>query len=156
MISEPMVAANPNQGLYIFLLSIHGLVRGEAPELGRDADTGGQVTYVLELARALSEHPGVGVVELLTRQIEDDILSAHQVVHRALLTDVGDVDADTVFDPGDVEQVAAVLGDQGIDDQYLCAEVHELVREGAADKPQAARNHHAAITVERAVVGAVR
>jgi len=37
-------------GLYLFLLSIHGLVRGEAPELGRDADTGGQVTYVLELA----------------------------------------------------------------------------------------------------------
>lgn len=71
-----MTVTISDQGLYIFLLSIHGLVRGEAPELGRDADTGGQVTYVLELARALSEHPGVGLVELLTRQIEDPALSS--------------------------------------------------------------------------------
>ena len=49
-----MAATIPDQGLYIFMLSIHGLVRDEAPELGRDADTGGQVTYVLELTRALA------------------------------------------------------------------------------------------------------
>lgn len=55
--------------LYIALISIHGLIRGTDPELGRDADTGGQVRYVLELARALSDHPRVGRVELLTRQI---------------------------------------------------------------------------------------
>lgn len=58
-----------SRGLYITLLSIHGLIRGEEPELGRDADTGGQVLYVLDLARALSEHPGISRVELMTRQI---------------------------------------------------------------------------------------
>jgi sucrose-phosphate synthase len=60
---------NDSEGLYIALLSLHGLIRGEEPELGRDADTGGQVLYVLDLARALSEHPGVSRVELMTRQI---------------------------------------------------------------------------------------
>lgn len=57
--------------LYILMLSVHGLVRGKDMELGRDADTGGQVTYVVELARALGRHPDVGRVDLLTRLIED-------------------------------------------------------------------------------------
>jgi sucrose-phosphate synthase len=56
-------------GFFITLLSMHGLIRGDDPELGRDADTGGQVQYVLELARALSDHPDVARVELMTRQI---------------------------------------------------------------------------------------
>src|SRR6056297_2982096 len=58
-------------GLYIVLLSIHGLIRGYDMELGRDPDTGGQIKYVVELARALSRHPDVGRVELMTRQIVD-------------------------------------------------------------------------------------
>jgi len=37
-----------NDGLFILLISIHGLIRGENLELGRDADTGGQTKYVLE------------------------------------------------------------------------------------------------------------
>ena len=63
------------QELYVQMFSIHGLVRGEAPELGRDADTGGQVKYVLELARALGRRPEVERVELVTRLIEDRALS---------------------------------------------------------------------------------
>ena len=39
--------------LHIVLLSIHGLIRGHDLELGRDADTGGQTKYVVELARSL-------------------------------------------------------------------------------------------------------
>lgn len=64
------------RNLYIALLSIHGLIRGRDPELGRDADTGGQVTYVLELARALGQHPDVAQVDLLTRLIDDPNVSA--------------------------------------------------------------------------------
>ncbi|GAB6039969.1 HAD-IIB family hydrolase [Endothiovibrio diazotrophicus] len=59
------------EGLYIQLISVHGLVRGYDMELGRDADTGGQIKYVVELARALSENPRVAQVELLTRQVID-------------------------------------------------------------------------------------
>lgn len=51
------------------LLSIHGLVRSHDMELGKDADTGGQVKYVIELARGLSNHPEVSRIDLLTRQI---------------------------------------------------------------------------------------
>ncbi|GMI88486.1 sucrose phosphate synthase 1F, sucrose-phosphate synthase A1 [Hibiscus trionum] len=54
---------------YIVLISLHGLIRGENMELGRDSDTGGQVKYVVELARALGTMPGVYRVDLLTRQV---------------------------------------------------------------------------------------
>ncbi|XP_010455412.1 PREDICTED: probable sucrose-phosphate synthase 4 [Camelina sativa] len=58
-----------SRNLYIVLISMHGLVRGENMELGRDSDTGGQVKYVVELARALANTEGVHRVDLLTRQI---------------------------------------------------------------------------------------
>jgi sucrose-phosphate synthase len=59
------------QPMKITLISLHGLIRARDPELGRDADTGGQVKYVLELARDLALHENVREVELLTRQIID-------------------------------------------------------------------------------------
>lgn len=58
-------------GLYVVLISVHGLIRGHDLELGRDADNGGQITYVVELARALIAHPDVERVDLLTRQVFD-------------------------------------------------------------------------------------
>ncbi|MEN8258778.1 MAG: HAD-IIB family hydrolase [Thermodesulfobacteriota bacterium] len=63
------------KGLYLQLFSIHGLIRGTDPELGRDADTGGQVKYVLELARALAEREDVAQVDLVTRLIDDKAVS---------------------------------------------------------------------------------
>jgi sucrose-phosphate synthase len=64
------MAMTPHR-LYVFMLSVHGLVRGQSPELGRDPDTGGQVTYVIELARALGRNPLVERVDLATRLIDD-------------------------------------------------------------------------------------
>lgn len=61
-----------SDGLYILLISIHGLIRGHDLELGRDADTGGQTLYVVELLRALGERPEVAKVDLLTRHVEDE------------------------------------------------------------------------------------
>ncbi len=57
--------------LYLLHLSIHGLVRGNNLELGRDPDTGGQVKYVVELARALGANQNVARVDLLTRKVID-------------------------------------------------------------------------------------
>ncbi|PPD46329.1 MAG: HAD family hydrolase [Methylobacter sp.] len=57
------------------LISIHGLIRGHDLELGRDADTGGQTKYVVELARALAKQPDVESVDLLTRRIIDPAVS---------------------------------------------------------------------------------
>ncbi len=63
------------KGLRISLISLHGLIRGENMELGKDEDTGGQIRYVLELARALSEREDVERVDLITRQVIDDRVS---------------------------------------------------------------------------------
>jgi len=67
--------APEKENLYILLISIHGLIRGNDLELGRDADTGGQTKYVVELARALGNHPDVAKVDLLTRRIVDKNVS---------------------------------------------------------------------------------
>ncbi len=62
-------------GLYLQMYSVHGLIRGHDLELGRDADTGGQTKYVVELARALGERPEVAQVDLFTRRIDDPRVS---------------------------------------------------------------------------------
>ncbi len=61
--------------LYIQMFSVHGLVRYENMELGRDADTGGQVKYVIEMAEALGRHESVRRVDLFTRLISDKRVS---------------------------------------------------------------------------------
>jgi len=65
------LSAESSRGLYVLSLSVHGLFRGSEIELGRDADTGGQVLYVLDQARTLGRQPEVHLVEILTRQIHD-------------------------------------------------------------------------------------
>ncbi|MHA2936715.1 HAD family hydrolase [Vibrio sp. RC27] len=57
--------------LYIALISVHGLIRGEELELGRDSDTGGQTKYVVDLAKSLATQNEVARVELVTRRIND-------------------------------------------------------------------------------------
>ena len=79
--------AQDNGKLHVLLLSIHGLIRGHDLELGRDADTGGQTKYVVELARALGEHPRVGRVELLTRRVVDPQVSDDYAVREERLSE---------------------------------------------------------------------
>ncbi len=64
-----------DKGLYIQMFSIHGLVRNENPEMGRDADTGGQIKYVLELCRHLAKKESIAQVDLFTRLIDDKVVS---------------------------------------------------------------------------------
>lgn len=73
--------------LYLLLISVHGLIRSKNLELGRDADTGGQTKYVVELARALGERPEVARVDLITRRIEDAQLSIDYAQHIEFLSD---------------------------------------------------------------------
>ena len=68
------------EGLYIVLVSMHGLVHGSHMELGRDSDTGGQIKYVVELAKALVRHPAVASVDLMTRKIVDQRVSKDYAV----------------------------------------------------------------------------
>ena len=60
---------------HIQLFSVHGLLRAENMQLGHDADTGGQIKYVVELGNALSQSKNVKQVELFTRLISDKSIS---------------------------------------------------------------------------------
>ena len=61
---------------YLLLISVHGLIRSHDLELGRNADTGGQTKYVLDLARSLAERDDVERVDLVTRRLVDAALSS--------------------------------------------------------------------------------
>ena len=65
-----------SQKRYLLLISIHGLIRGHDLELGRDADTGGQTKYVVDLAKSLAELENVEQVDLVTRLIDDPAVSS--------------------------------------------------------------------------------
>ncbi len=82
-----MNATKQSSGLSILMISVHGLIRGHDLELGRDADTGGQITYALELARALGQDPHVERVDLLTRLIEDPKVAADYARPEEVLAD---------------------------------------------------------------------
>jgi sucrose-phosphate synthase len=69
------------------MISIHGLIRGEQLELGRDADTGGQTKYVLDLARSLAGRDDVEQVDLVTRRIDDPAVSSDYAVAVETLSD---------------------------------------------------------------------
>ena len=76
-----------NPKLYILLISVHGLIRGHDLELGRDADTGGQTLYVVELARALGERDDVERVDLVTRRVVDPGVSTDYAKELEQLSD---------------------------------------------------------------------
>ncbi|MDD2759218.1 MAG: HAD family hydrolase [Methylomonas sp.] len=70
-----MLEHEKTECLHILLISIHGLIRAHNLELGRDADTGGQTKYVVELAKALAKQANVERVDLVTRRIVDSEVS---------------------------------------------------------------------------------
>jgi sucrose-phosphate synthase len=76
-----------NPGLYILLVSVHGLIRGNNLELGRDADTGGQTKYVVELACTLAKNPKVERVDLVTRLVNDPKVSPDYAQPIEILSD---------------------------------------------------------------------
>ena len=79
--------SSPDGRLHLLFISVHGLIRGKDLELGRDADTGGQTRYVVELARALGERQDVARVDLLTRRVLDSSVSADYARNEEMLSD---------------------------------------------------------------------
>ena len=57
--------------MYIQIYQLHGLIRSKNLELGIDDDTGGQIIYAIELAKALAELDDVSRVEIVTRKFKD-------------------------------------------------------------------------------------
>ncbi len=111
--------------MYIQSFSIHGLIRGASPELGRDADTGGQVKYVLELARALSGRPRLLLLDEVMAGLNDAELEASIEIIRK----IRDQFHVTIIW---VEHVMkAVLG---ISDKVMVLNAGELIFEGTCDE----------------------
>jgi sucrose-phosphate synthase len=70
-----MIGFMGTQKYHIQMFSVHGLLRAENMQLGHDADTGGQIKYVVELCNALSQFEHIERVELFTRLISDKAVS---------------------------------------------------------------------------------
>ena len=109
-----------------------------------------QLTATVDLEIRIRISHAVDVADL-PGEIENDVAILHQVVHRRLLPDVRDVHANAIGDAVDVEQIAAVVGNQRVDEQDVGAERDELVGEIAADEAEAAGDHHAAAPIELSV-----
>ncbi len=60
--------------MYIAMINIHGLMRKDNIEMGRDADTGGQTRYVVDLAKEISKNEDISL-DIFTRKINDKRLS---------------------------------------------------------------------------------
>ncbi len=106
-----------------------------------------------QLAVAIDLEIRVGIsnavdVAHLPGHVEDDFAIAHQIVHRAGLTDISDVDPHAIFDAGNVEQVAAVIGNERVDQENICAKLDEPAGEITADESEPARDHHAPAAVK--------
>ena len=74
----------------------------------------------------------------LPGEIEKIILAGDEVVDAVRIAHVGDVDVKPVADVGDVERVAAVFGDEGIDERDVRAVAHEAAREVGTDEAESA------------------
>ncbi len=98
-----------------------------------------------ELGAAVDLQVGVGLphrvqVAGLSRQVEQVVLASDQIIHAILVPHVGDVHPHPVLDARDVEQVAAVFGDQGVHEHHVGPQVHQPAGQGGSDEPQPPRD----------------
>ena len=78
-------------GLQLLHLNLHGLIRSNDLELGRDSDTGGQILYVLELVKGLAARPEVDKVQLVTRLIQDRKVSSDYSLPREVINSSAEI-----------------------------------------------------------------
>ena len=95
-----------------------------------DLEIGERVGHRVEVAR-------------LPREVEQVVLALNQVLQAVLVADVGDVHADLVLDPRDVVEVAAVLGDQRVDENDAATRLDEHARQVRADEAEPAGDQDA-------------
>lgn len=120
---------NKTKRLYIVLISLHGLVRGDNMELGRDSDTGGQVKYVVELARALAKTKGVYRVDLLTRQISSPEVDSSYGEPIEMLSSPTDTDGEGDTDGAYIVRLPCGARDRYIQKESLWPHIPEFVDE---------------------------
>jgi hypothetical protein len=142
------------------VLLVHGQIARPAVQLPRAREDDLDVWVFApagledgELATAVDVQVSEGVIERvdvarLTGEVEEHLLTPDQAAEAVHVADIGDVHAHPALDPGDVGGVAAVLGDQRVDEHDLRAEPREAVREVRADEAEAAGDEHPAPAIE--------
>ena len=130
------------------VLLVHGHVLRAAVDLPRagedDLDVGIELAAGFEnrqLGPAVDLQVGLRIdhriqVAGLARQIEQEVVAADEVPQAVLVSNVGDVDLDAAGELGDVEEVAAVLGYQAIDERDVGAVFNESTGEVRSDEAQ--------------------
>ena len=83
----------------------------------------------------------------LSRQIEQDVLVAQKYRQTVTITHVGDIDIHQMTDAGQIEEIAAVLGDQRIHDGDLGSLFDQGPGEVGPNKPQAAGDQDPAVAI---------
>jgi hypothetical protein len=69
-------------------------------------------------------------------EVEQEILLLYQILHPIGVANVGDVDAELGLQAVDVEEIAPVIGNQGIDQKHFGAEVDEAMSEVASNEAE--------------------
>src|SRR6185503_5693722 len=103
-----------------------------------------------KLGAAVNLQIGVGILHGvhmggLSGEIEQEVLTLDQVPHAVVIADVGDVNAQAVFQVRQVEPITAVLRDEAVEDGDLGAEFHQAACQVGADEAQAAGDKDASI-----------
>ena len=84
----------------------------------------------------------------LAGQVEEHVLTLDQGAHRIGIAHIGNVDAQPVFVPGNVKQIAAIVRDQRIDQRDMRAQIGQSPRQVGADEAQAAGDKDSFVGVE--------
>lgn len=83
----------------------------------------------------------------LASEVEQVVLAADEVGHGMRIAHVGDVDAHLAVEVGDIEEVAAVLRNQAIDQGHFGAQRHQATREVGTDEAEATGDQHLQTTI---------
>src|SRR5690348_11665941 len=70
----------------------------------------------------------------LSRQVEQVVLSLHQIVHAVLVTNIGNIKLNGLLVSGQVEQVPPIIRDQGIYNGHLSPPVRQTACQVRSNK----------------------
>jgi hypothetical protein len=91
-------------------------------------------------------------VTRLPGQIEEIILLANQVSHAVTVSDISDVDAQSILNTVNIEKTAAILWDETVDQRNPRAAVNQTSREVRPDEAKASGDQYPFILKEDSVI----
>ena len=88
----------------------------------------------------------------MSREIEDNINTANQVVCNVIVSDISVNDFHLIGNPVQVEWISSLLRQECVDNYHFDTQLDEAAREIAANESHAARDKHSASVILRTKV----